>query len=102
MGGNYLNICIGVLHTGKRWFIICPVEETPTSSQETPSEGTTTQSPGSSATAQHADTGTARPPASRGGFHRTTSAHYLTALWNNSTAMWQQIEMQLSPLIDNC
>ncbi|KAK2862084.1 hypothetical protein Q5P01_001617 [Channa striata] len=54
-----------VLHTGKRWFIICPVEERHTSSQETPSEGTTTQSPGSSATAQPADSGTARPSASR-------------------------------------
>ncbi|KAG8007776.1 Serine/threonine-protein kinase WNK2, partial [Nibea albiflora] len=54
-----------VLHTGKRWFIICPVEETPTSSQETPSEGTTTQSPGSSATTQPADGGTARPSTSR-------------------------------------
>uniref|UniRef100_A0A3Q3ITK6 non-specific serine/threonine protein kinase n=1 Tax=Monopterus albus TaxID=43700 RepID=A0A3Q3ITK6_MONAL len=50
---------------GKRWFIICPVEETPTSSQETPSEGTATQSPGSSATTQPADSGTARPSASR-------------------------------------
>ncbi|XP_070816055.1 serine/threonine-protein kinase WNK2 [Chaetodon trifascialis] len=54
-----------VLHTGKRWFIICPVEETPTSSQETPSDGTATQSPGSSATTQPADSGTARPSASR-------------------------------------
>ncbi|KAL7407668.1 hypothetical protein ABVT39_011998 [Epinephelus coioides] len=54
-----------VLHTGKRWFIICPVEETPTSSQETPSDGTATQSPGSSATTQPADTGTARPSTSR-------------------------------------
>ncbi|XP_029990606.1 serine/threonine-protein kinase WNK2 isoform X4 [Sphaeramia orbicularis] len=54
-----------VLHTGKRWFIICPVEETPASSQETPSDGTTTQSPGSSATTQTADSGTARPSASR-------------------------------------
>ncbi|XP_068999469.1 serine/threonine-protein kinase WNK2 isoform X3 [Embiotoca jacksoni] len=54
-----------VLHTGKRWFIICPVEETPTSSQETPSDGTTTQSPGSSANTQPADSGTARPSVSR-------------------------------------
>ncbi|XP_044029310.1 serine/threonine-protein kinase WNK2 isoform X4 [Siniperca chuatsi] len=54
-----------VLHTGKRWFIICPVEETPTSSQETPSDCTTTQSPGSSATIQPTDSGTARPSASR-------------------------------------
>ncbi|XP_062271527.1 serine/threonine-protein kinase WNK2 [Scomber scombrus] len=54
-----------VLHTGKRWFIICPVEETPTSSQETPSDGTTTQSPGSSTTTQPADSGTARPSVSR-------------------------------------
>ncbi|XP_034551145.1 serine/threonine-protein kinase WNK2 isoform X2 [Notolabrus celidotus] len=49
-----------VLHTGKRWFIICPVEETPTSSQDTPSDGTTTQSPGSSTTTQPADSGTGR------------------------------------------
>ncbi|KAM8917186.1 serine/threonine-protein kinase WNK2 isoform 2-T2 [Spinachia spinachia] len=55
-----------VLHTGKRWFIICPVEETPTSSQETPTDGTATQSLGSSAIAQPADNGTARPFASRG------------------------------------
>ncbi|XP_036956012.1 serine/threonine-protein kinase WNK2 isoform X6 [Acanthopagrus latus] len=54
-----------VLHTGKRWFIICPVEETPTSSQDTPSDATTTQSPGSSATTQPADSGTARPTVSR-------------------------------------
>ncbi|XP_072308453.1 serine/threonine-protein kinase WNK2 [Eucyclogobius newberryi] len=37
-----------VLHTGKRWFIICPVEETPR--QETTS--TSAQSPGTSAPAQ--------------------------------------------------
>ncbi|XP_077948068.1 serine/threonine-protein kinase WNK2 isoform X3 [Gasterosteus aculeatus] len=55
-----------VLHTGKRWFIICPVEETPTSSQETPTDGTATQSLGSSAIAQPADNGTARPFAPRG------------------------------------
>ncbi|XP_029005433.1 serine/threonine-protein kinase WNK2 isoform X3 [Betta splendens] len=55
-----------VLHTGKRWFIICPVEETPTSSQETPSEGTATQSPGSSAIGQAADSGTARPSREEG------------------------------------
>ncbi|KAF7660771.1 hypothetical protein LDENG_00276000 [Lucifuga dentata] len=54
-----------VLHTGKRWFIICPVEETPTSSQEIPCDGTTTQSPGSSATTQPTDSSTARPAASR-------------------------------------
>ncbi|XP_058488745.1 serine/threonine-protein kinase WNK2 isoform X2 [Solea solea] len=54
-----------VLHTGKRWFIICPVEETPTSSQETPSDGTNAQSPGSSTTTQAADSGTARPSVSR-------------------------------------
>ncbi|XP_033994981.1 serine/threonine-protein kinase WNK2 isoform X3 [Trematomus bernacchii] len=46
---------------GKRWFIICPVEETPTSSQETPSDGTVTQSPGSSTTTQPADSVTAKP-----------------------------------------
>ncbi|XP_047439209.1 serine/threonine-protein kinase WNK2 isoform X2 [Mugil cephalus] len=60
-----------VLHTGKRWFIICPVEETPTSSQETPSDGTATQSPGSSGTTQPADGGTARP--SREGSSSTMS-----------------------------
>ncbi|XP_061640662.1 serine/threonine-protein kinase WNK2 isoform X3 [Phyllopteryx taeniolatus] len=41
-----------VLHTGKRWFIICPVEESPFSSQEPTSEGTTSQSPSSSANTQ--------------------------------------------------
>ncbi|XP_076859047.1 serine/threonine-protein kinase WNK2 isoform X3 [Brachyhypopomus gauderio] len=30
-----------VLHTGKRWFIICPVDEPPTASEETSSEGAT-------------------------------------------------------------
>ncbi|XP_056156779.1 serine/threonine-protein kinase WNK2 [Lampris incognitus] len=54
-----------VLHTGKRWFIICPVEETPTSSQDTPSDATMAQSPGSSATAQPADGGTAGTAAAR-------------------------------------
>ncbi|KAJ3602692.1 hypothetical protein NHX12_030441 [Muraenolepis orangiensis] len=62
-----------VLHTGKRWFIICPVEETPTSSQETPSEGTTT--PGSSATAQPADGGPPGPATARDdGGHRHGSS----------------------------
>ncbi|XP_006783402.1 serine/threonine-protein kinase WNK2 isoform X4 [Neolamprologus brichardi] len=55
-----------VLHTGKRWFIICPVEEIPTSSQETPSDGTTTQSPGSSATMHLADSTTAKPSREEG------------------------------------
>ncbi|KAM9759313.1 serine/threonine-protein kinase WNK2 isoform 8-T8 [Menidia menidia] len=55
-----------VLHTGKRWFIICPVEETPTSSQDTPSDGTATQSPGSSANTQPADSVTARPSREEG------------------------------------
>ncbi|XP_077385609.1 serine/threonine-protein kinase WNK2 isoform X3 [Festucalex cinctus] len=41
-----------VLHTGKRWFIICPVEETPFSSQEPSSDGTASQSPSSSANTQ--------------------------------------------------
>lgn len=58
--------CVLVLHTGKRWFIICPVEETPTSSQEIPSDSTATQSPGSSGATQPADSGTSRPAASRG------------------------------------
>lgn len=58
--------CVLVLHTGKRWFIICPVEETPTSSQEIPFDSTATQSPGSSAATQPADSGTSRPTASRG------------------------------------
>ncbi|XP_041672690.1 serine/threonine-protein kinase WNK2 isoform X2 [Cheilinus undulatus] len=62
-----------VLHTGKRWFIICPVEETPASSQDTPSDGTTTQSPGSSTTTQPADSGIARPSASREGSSSTMS-----------------------------
>ncbi|KAM4741483.1 serine/threonine-protein kinase WNK2 [Anableps anableps] len=54
-----------VLHTGKRWFIICPVEETPPCVQDTPSDGTATQSPGSSANTQPADSTTAKPSTSR-------------------------------------
>ncbi|XP_023180286.1 serine/threonine-protein kinase WNK2-like isoform X8 [Xiphophorus maculatus] len=54
-----------VLHTGKRWFIICPVEETPPCVQDTPSEGTATLSPGSSANTQPADSTTAKPSTSR-------------------------------------
>ncbi|KAG7268505.1 hypothetical protein CRUP_002525, partial [Coryphaenoides rupestris] len=63
MEGETISTFVGILHTGKRWFIICPVEETATSSQETPSEGTTT--PGSSATAQPADGGPAGPVVAR-------------------------------------
>ncbi|MEQ2301942.1 hypothetical protein AMECASPLE_001322 [Ameca splendens] len=55
-----------VLHTGKRWFIICPVEETPPCVQDTPSDGTATQSPGSSANTQPADSTTARPSREEG------------------------------------
>lgn len=62
--------CVLVLHTGKRWFIICPVEETPTSSQEIPSDSTATQSPSSSAAAQPADSSASRPAASRGGLSK--------------------------------
>lgn len=58
--------CVAVLHTGKRWFIICPVEETPTSSQETPSDATTMQSPCSSAATQPAEGSITRP--ARGDF----------------------------------
>uniref|UniRef100_A0A3P9K173 non-specific serine/threonine protein kinase n=1 Tax=Oryzias latipes TaxID=8090 RepID=A0A3P9K173_ORYLA len=50
---------------GKRWFIICPVEETPTPNVDTPSDGTATQSPGSSATTQPGDSVTAKPSTSR-------------------------------------
>uniref|UniRef100_A0A3B3IKY9 non-specific serine/threonine protein kinase n=1 Tax=Oryzias latipes TaxID=8090 RepID=A0A3B3IKY9_ORYLA len=50
---------------GKRWFIICPVEETPTPNLDTPSDGTATQSPGSSATTQPGDSVTAKPSTSR-------------------------------------
>ncbi|XP_043978420.1 serine/threonine-protein kinase WNK2 isoform X7 [Gambusia affinis] len=54
-----------VLHTGKRWFIICPVEETPPCVQDTLSEGTAMLSPGSSANTQPADSTTAKPTTSR-------------------------------------
>ncbi|XP_023180280.1 serine/threonine-protein kinase WNK2-like isoform X2 [Xiphophorus maculatus] len=62
-----------VLHTGKRWFIICPVEETPPCVQDTPSEGTATLSPGSSANTQPADSTTAKPSTSREGSSSTMS-----------------------------
>ncbi|XP_028969835.2 serine/threonine-protein kinase WNK2 isoform X3 [Esox lucius] len=51
-----------VLHTGKRWFIICPVEETPTSSQEGTTQHdamTAAQPDGSVVTGQSAEGGTA-------------------------------------------
>ncbi|KAJ7999735.1 hypothetical protein DPEC_G00197500 [Dallia pectoralis] len=59
-----------VLHTGKRWFIICPVEETPALSQD----GTTTTQHGVKTAAQHdgsalsgqaAEGGTAGTPTGR-------------------------------------
>lgn len=89
-GANCLNSWFAVLHTGKRWFIICPVEETPIPNQETPSDGTT-QSPGSSATTQPADSGIARPSASRGDFVSTEQFQHKTstASRNNSITLWQ-------------
>lgn len=71
---NCLNSWFAVLHTGKRWFIICPVEETPKFSQDISSD-TTTQSPGSSVATQPADSGPARPAASRGDFVNTEQCH---------------------------
>uniref|UniRef100_A0A3B1IML2 non-specific serine/threonine protein kinase n=1 Tax=Astyanax mexicanus TaxID=7994 RepID=A0A3B1IML2_ASTMX len=57
-----------VLHTGKRWFIICPVDEPPAASPEAPAEGATaTQTPPTSALTdgtlpvQTADTASAQP-----------------------------------------
>ncbi|XP_016353233.1 serine/threonine-protein kinase WNK2-like [Sinocyclocheilus anshuiensis] len=47
-----------VLHTGKRWFIICPVEEAPTASQDVSSDGgPSTQSPSTTTITE----GTAQP-----------------------------------------
>ncbi|XP_045561270.1 serine/threonine-protein kinase WNK2 [Salmo salar] len=55
-----------VLHTGKRWFIICPVEETPTSNQDgtanMSADGTTTTQHDGTTTTQH--DGTAQPDGS--------------------------------------
>ncbi|XP_075893062.1 serine/threonine-protein kinase WNK2 isoform X5 [Nelusetta ayraudi] len=62
-----------VLHTGKRWFIICPVEETPTSSQETPSDATTMLSPCSSAATQPAESSITRPGRGEEGSSSTMS-----------------------------
>ncbi|XP_070296428.1 serine/threonine-protein kinase WNK2-like, partial [Salvelinus sp. IW2-2015] len=54
------------LHTGKRWFIICPVEETPTSNQDgtanMSADGTTTTQHDGTTTTQH--DGTAQPDGS--------------------------------------
>ncbi|XP_064859205.1 serine/threonine-protein kinase WNK2-like [Oncorhynchus nerka] len=51
-----------VLHTGKRWFIICPVEETPTSNQDgtanMSADGTTTTQHDGNTTTQHDGTTT--------------------------------------------
>ncbi|KAK6319557.1 hypothetical protein J4Q44_G00107680 [Coregonus suidteri] len=67
-----------VLHTGKRWFIICPVEEPPTSSQDgttnMTADGTTTTQPdgttiaqpdGITVPGQTAEGGTAGTPSGR-------------------------------------
>uniref|UniRef100_A0A8C2BLX5 non-specific serine/threonine protein kinase n=1 Tax=Cyprinus carpio TaxID=7962 RepID=A0A8C2BLX5_CYPCA len=56
-----------VLHTGKRWFIICPVEEAPTASQDVSSDGgPSTQSPSTATlidgTAQPGESASAQPP----------------------------------------
>ncbi|XP_016422344.1 serine/threonine-protein kinase WNK2-like isoform X4 [Sinocyclocheilus rhinocerous] len=56
-----------VLHTGKRWFIICPVEEAPTASQDVSSDGgPSTQSPSTTTitegTAQPGESASAQPP----------------------------------------
>ncbi|TWW62069.1 Serine/threonine-protein kinase WNK2 [Takifugu flavidus] len=53
------------LSTSKTVKLSFRVEETPTSSQEIPSDSTATQSPSSSAATQPADSGTSRPAASR-------------------------------------
>ncbi|XP_026130779.1 serine/threonine-protein kinase WNK2-like isoform X1 [Carassius auratus] len=56
-----------VLHTGKRWFIICPVEEAPVASQDASSDGgPSTQSPSTTTvtdgTAQPSESASAQPP----------------------------------------
>ncbi|KAK2874902.1 hypothetical protein Q8A67_022055 [Cirrhinus molitorella] len=56
-----------VLHTGKRWFIICPVEEAPAASHDASSDGgPSTQSLSATAitdaTAQPGESGSAQPP----------------------------------------
>ncbi|KAF4107294.1 hypothetical protein G5714_011658 [Onychostoma macrolepis] len=56
-----------VLHTGKRWFIICPVEEAPAASQDASSDGgPSTQSPSTTTltdgTAQPSESASAQPP----------------------------------------
>ncbi|XP_059393273.1 serine/threonine-protein kinase WNK2 isoform X2 [Carassius carassius] len=56
-----------VLHTGKRWFIICPVEEAPVASQDASSDGgPSTQSPSTTTvtdgTAQPSESVSAQPP----------------------------------------
>ncbi|XP_043107553.1 serine/threonine-protein kinase WNK2 isoform X2 [Puntigrus tetrazona] len=56
-----------VLHTGKRWFIICPVEEAPAASHDASSDGgPSTQSPSTTTvtdgTAQPSESASAQPP----------------------------------------
>ncbi|XP_052465335.1 serine/threonine-protein kinase WNK2 isoform X1 [Carassius gibelio] len=56
-----------VLHTGKRWFIICPVEEAPIASKDVSSDGVpSTQSPSTTTitdgTAQPGESASAQPP----------------------------------------
>lgn len=65
---NVLFLC-SVLHTGKRWFIICPVEEAPGASRDASSDGgPSTQSPSTTtitdgtATYQPGESASAHPP----------------------------------------
>ncbi len=60
-------VLCSVLHTGKRWFIICPVEEAPAASQDASSDGgPSTQSPSTTTvtdgTAQPSESASAQPP----------------------------------------
>nr|XP_046196196.1 serine/threonine-protein kinase WNK2-like isoform X2 [Oncorhynchus gorbuscha] len=59
-----------VLHTGKRWFIICPVEETPTSNQD----GTATSQHDGTTTTQHDGTTTTQHDGTTATQHDGTTA----------------------------
>ncbi|XP_062842851.1 serine/threonine-protein kinase WNK2 isoform X2 [Trichomycterus rosablanca] len=75
-----------VLHTGKRWFIICPVDEPRAASQDASSDGATaTQTPPTSVlsdgstTVQLAESSSAQPPEHPTAPTSTDSAGYATA-----------------------
>lgn len=88
---SVLVLCL-VLHTGKRWFIICPVEEAPAASQDACSDGgQSTQSPSTTtitdgtATAQPGESASAQPPEPSTGSASASMGNVRLPIMGNNT-----------------